>query len=220
MKTAIDPVCGMKAEPASAPRAEHAGKTYYFCSEKCQRRFQQNPDQFSLERAEASREPGRGARLEDYLPLGVLLALTLLSATALQFRASVWNWTDWMHNFMGLFLVVFAMFKLFDIKGFVNGFAMYDLLARRVRAWGYVYPFLELALGLAYLAHWQPFVTYAATAGLLVFGALGVLSALRRGLDIECACMGTVLHVPLSTVALVEDLGMAGMAGAMLAMRF
>jgi hypothetical protein len=54
----------------------------------------------------------------------------------------------------------------------------------------------------------------------LVFGALGVVSALRRGLDIECACMGTVLHVPLSTVALVEDLGMAGMAGAMLAMRF
>lgn len=219
MKMAIDPVCGMKAEPASAPRAKHAGNTYYFCSEKCQRRFQQSPDHFSLERAEASREPGRGARLEDYLPLGVLLALTLLSATALQFRASVWNWTDWMHNFMGLFLVVFAMFKLFDIKGFVNGFAMYDLLARRVRAWGYVYPFLELALGLAYLAHWQPFVTYAATAGLLVFGALGVLSALRRGLDIECACMGTVLHVPLSTVALVEDLGMAGMAGAMLVTR-
>jgi hypothetical protein len=28
--------------------------------------------------------------------------------------------------------------------------------------------------------------------------------------------MGTVLKVPLSTVALVEDLGMAAMAGAML----
>ena len=51
----------------------------------------------------------------------------------------------------------------------------------------------------------------------LLFVALGVFSALRRGLDVECACMGSVLHVPLSTVALVEDLGMAGMAGGMLA---
>jgi len=210
----------MKADPDQAPSATHNGNTYYFCSQKCQRRFQENPDGFSLESAEASREPGRGSRLADYLPLGVLLSLTLLAATALELKAADWSWTDWMHNFMGLFLVVFAMFKLFDLKGFVNGFAMYDLLARRLRAWGYVYPFLELALGLAYLAHWQPFITYAVTAGLLVFGALGVVSALRRGLDIECACMGTVLHVPLSTVALVEDLGMAGMAGAMLAMRF
>jgi hypothetical protein len=50
----------------------------------------------------------------------------------------------------------------------------------------------------------------------MVFGSLGVFHALRQGLDLECACLGTVLHVPLSTVALVEDLGMAAMAAAML----
>lgn len=120
---------------------------------------------------------------------------------------------------MGLFLVVFAMFKLFDLKGFANGYSMYDLLARRWRGWAYVYPFLELGLGLAYLARWEPMVVYGATVILLAFGALGVLSALRRGLDVDCACMGTVLHVPLSTVALLEDLGMAAMAGSMLLMR-
>lgn len=99
MKTAIDPVCGMKANPDSAPRVEHNGTTYYFCSQKCQRRFQANPDSFSLERAEASREPGRGTRLADYLPLGVLLSLTLLAATALELRAD-WSWMNWMHSFM------------------------------------------------------------------------------------------------------------------------
>ena len=30
-----------------------------------------------------------------------------------------------------------------------------------------------------------------------------------KGLDLNCVCMGTVLKVPLSTVALVENLGMA-----------
>jgi hypothetical protein len=50
----------------------------------------------------------------------------------------------------------------------------------------------------------------------MIFGAVGVIRALAAGLDIECACMGTVLRVPLSTVALGEDLGMAGMAAVML----
>ena len=74
---------------------------------------------------------------------------------------------------------------------------------------------MELGLGLGYLAHWQPTLIYGATVVLLGVGALGVFNALRKGLDLECACMGTVLKVPLSTVALVEDLGMAFMAGAM-----
>ena len=33
----------------------------------------------------------------------------------------------------------------------MNGFAMFDLIAKRNSTWGYVYPFIELALGLAYL---------------------------------------------------------------------
>jgi hypothetical protein len=53
----------------------------------------------------------------------------------------------------------------------------------------------------------------------MVFGSLGVINALRKGLDLECACMGTVLKVPLSTVALIEDLGMAAMAAGMLSVR-
>ena len=149
----------------------------------------------------------------------MLLALVALAATARQLAGPKFVGTAWMHDFMGLFLVVFAMFKLFDLKGFANGYSMYDLLARRWRGWAYVYPFLELGLGLAYLARWEPMVVYGATVVLLIFGALGVLNALRRGLDVDCACMGTVLRVPLSTVALLEDLGMAGMAGSMLLMR-
>ena len=124
-----------------------------------------------------------------------------------------------MHDFIGLFFVVFSMFKFFDLEGFADGFHMYDLLAKRVRAYGYVYPFLELGLGLAYLARWRPEFIYPATILLLLFGAAGVFVALKKGLDLECACMGTVLHVPLSTVALVEDLGMAAMAAGMLLMR-
>ncbi len=108
------------------------------------------------------------------------------------------------------------MFKFFNLEGFADGFQMYDLLAKPLRPYAYVYPFIELGLGLGYLAHWQLSAIYTATIGVMVFGSLGVIRALMKGLDLECACMGTVLSVPLSTVALIEDLGMAAMAAVML----
>ena len=94
-----------------------------------------------------------------------------------------------MHDFMGFFLIVFSMFKFFDIEGFADGFQMYDLLAKPFRGYAYLYPFIELGLGLAYLAHVVPRFIYAATIAVMVFGSLGVLKALRKGLDLECACM-------------------------------
>ena len=37
---AIDPVCGMTVNPATAKfRAEHGGRTYYFCCGGCQAKF-------------------------------------------------------------------------------------------------------------------------------------------------------------------------------------
>ena len=148
-----------------------------------------------------------------YLPLIVLVLVSALVAFAL--RRSYGpdaNPIHWMHDFMGFFLVVFALLKLFYLSGFADGFQMYDLLAKHARPYALLYPFLELALGLAYFSFWRPTTVYLATIILLGFGALGVISALRRGLDVNCACMGNTLKVPLSTVALVEDIGMVAMA--------
>lgn len=146
----------------------------------------------------------------------VIVVLTLAAASAHQAGGAAWSWTAWMHNFMGFFLVVFSMFKFFDLSGFADGFQMYDLLAKPFRPYAYVYPFIELALGLGYLSQWEPPVIYGTTIVVMLFGAAGVIRALAKGLDLECACMGTILHVPLSTVALLEDFGMAAMALSML----
>src|ERR1019366_5658850 len=40
----LDPVCGMKVNPASAKHVhEHAGKKYYFCCASCVEKFKANP---------------------------------------------------------------------------------------------------------------------------------------------------------------------------------
>ncbi len=42
-----DPVCGMQVDPQKAAgQSQHNGQTYYFCSESCKQKFDQNPAQF------------------------------------------------------------------------------------------------------------------------------------------------------------------------------
>ena len=44
---AIDPICGMTVEPATAAgRFDHDGETYYFCSTRCLDRFRAAPNQY------------------------------------------------------------------------------------------------------------------------------------------------------------------------------
>ena len=53
-KTAIDPVCGMRVDPATARhRSEHAGATYFFCNPRCKDKFDADPARY-LQPAEAT----------------------------------------------------------------------------------------------------------------------------------------------------------------------
>lgn len=177
--------------------------------------MQRNPKESSHGTAHLP-QSGRLNRWADYLPLFVLLGVTALAAWAKnQTYGGVDGTLHGMHDFMGFFLVIFAMLKLFDLPGFADGFQMYDLLAKPFRPYALAYPFIELALGLGYLAGWRPAILYPATLVVMGFGALGVFRSLAKGLDLQCACMGNILKVPLSRVALLEDLGMAAMAAAM-----
>lgn len=43
-----DPVCGMQIEESQAAgQADYEGKTYYFCASGCQRKFEENPEQYT-----------------------------------------------------------------------------------------------------------------------------------------------------------------------------
>ena len=55
-----DPICGMDVDP-KAPnviKAQHGGKTYYFCSEHCKKTFQAHPEKYvPAQQAEGKRRP-------------------------------------------------------------------------------------------------------------------------------------------------------------------
>jgi Cu+-exporting ATPase len=45
--TAIDPVCGMRVDPATAKhRFSYRGQDYFFCSDRCRARFEAEPEKF------------------------------------------------------------------------------------------------------------------------------------------------------------------------------
>jgi hypothetical protein len=155
--------------------------------------------------------------MKQYQPLIVLLVIAALSGLAIM-QLTLGGLMGWMHGFMGVALIIFSMLKLFDPEKFAEGFAKYDLLAMNWRGYALTYPFIELGLGLAYLSYWNPEITYIVTIAVFGVGAVGVVLALKKGLNLKCACMGTVLNVPLSHVTLTEDLLMIAMAGYMLAM--
>jgi P-type Cu+ transporter len=45
---AKDPVCGMEVKPdQAAGKSDYSGQTYYFCSNGCKQRFDQNPQVYA-----------------------------------------------------------------------------------------------------------------------------------------------------------------------------
>lgn len=44
----VDPVCGMQIEETEAAgQADHEGTTYYFCSNACLNKFEENPEEYT-----------------------------------------------------------------------------------------------------------------------------------------------------------------------------
>ncbi len=152
---------------------------------------------------------------KSYLPLIVIIVLILATTGAVAFAEyarGVFSLAKTIADFMAGFFIVFAGFKLMDLKGFAEGYSTYDLLAGRVPAYGYFYPFIELGFGLAMVGGiisqpllWSEFAVMA-------FSGIGVVIKLAKGEEFQCACLGTFLKVPLTNITVVEDFGMALLA--------
>lgn len=159
--------------------------------------------------------PAEATPAASYTPLVVVLLLIAAATAVLGVRDAadgVFTVKGVVSDFMAGFFLVFAAFKFMDLRGFAEGYGTYDLLAAKVPAYGFVYPFVELGFGLSMLAGVQPTWLLWTEVGVMAFSAAGVLRKLAKGEKFQCACLGTFLKVPLTKVTVVEDLGMAVLA--------
>ncbi len=149
--------------------------------------------------------------LKDFMPL-IVIASIIIGFTGAHQLYYGWNLFEAMRIMMASFFLMFGFFKVINLKGFAEAYSIYDLLASRIYWYGYVYPFLEITLGISYLLNWNPLITNSCTLVLMLFSAASVFNELKKGKHITCACLGTIFKIPMTYVTLFEDLVMAGMA--------
>lgn len=153
---------------------------------------------------------------ENYKPILLIFGYISLVTLLIQSSNHHFDFMQWMRHFMAGFFLVFSFFKLLNLKGFAESYAMYDVIARRVPVWGYAYALIELALGLAFLTNFQPMLTNLATLIVMSVSIIGVLQSVLNKRKIQCACLGAIFNLPMSTVTIIEDALMIGMSATML----
>ena len=107
-----------------------------------------------------------------------------------------------------------------DLKGFPESFAMYDPLAKALPFYGWLYPFLELVLGLMFLMRFEVQTALIFTIIVLGITTIGVTRTLLDKKSIRCACLGTALKLPMTEATFIENAIMIVMATIMLTNTF
>lgn len=174
----------------------------------------QNNDKIESSTLSSMQIENEKSKLEQLKPL--LLIIFYIASASILLHYKNWEWNEFMLDFMGLFYIVFGFFKMLDLKGFPASFSMYDPLAKRVFAYGKIYPFIETALGLLFLMRYEINIALVLTLIILGITTIGVTKTLLEKKAIRCACLGTALKLPMTEATLIENAIMIIMAILML----
>ena len=185
--------------------------------------YSKNPISFSLisnslpykykvisRRDDKDNEIIKSSKIKQLKPLFIILGYISVTSVLLNFRN--WNSTNAMIDFMGLFYIIFSFFKILDIKGFSKSFKMYDPLAKKITIYGYIYPFIEILLGLMFLTRIEVNIALLITIIILGITSVGVTQTLLNKKTINCACLGTTLKLPMTEATFIENAIMIIMA--------
>ena len=154
--------------------------------------------------------------IETYKPILLIFFYISLITILIQQKNVTFNLMEAMQHFMAGFFLVFSFFKLLNLKGFAESYIMYDVVARKIPIWAYIYAFTELILGLAFLTGFNPLVTNSVTFLVMSVSIIGVLQSVLNKKKIQCACLGAIFNLPMSTVTIIEDALMIIMSGLMI----
>jgi cation transport ATPase len=136
---------------------------------------------------------------ETYKPILLIFFYISLVTVLIQLKNENFNWMQAMQYFMAGFFLVFSFFKLLNLKGFAESYVMYDVLAKRIPVWAYIYAFVD-----------------SITFIVMSISIVGVLQSVLNKKKIQCACLGAVFNLPMSTVTIIEDALMIAMSGIMI----
>lgn len=161
-----------------------------------------------------------------YLSLGLLyLLISLLSLFHPRFLsfASVNHnnrtMRSYLHYFMGYFYLIFGSFKVSNYSKFITFYPRYNDVARRFSWYNRLYPFLEIIVAL-YLLFIRFFIQQSNSFDNLFSIVVSLISSFssisiarfllqrnnNKNTDVAvCACLGTVISLPVTWITFGED---------------
>lgn len=156
------------------------------------------------------------SKIKKFAPLVIMFALVITYTIYGQFALGTFATHVAMMDFMGAYFLLFGLLKAINVRSFAKSYAQYDILARENKAWGYIYPFVELALGATYIAGIDSTYINIFVFLLMSLKAYSVWIKLAQNEDLQCACLGGFFKIPITWFTVFEDILMAAMAIAML----
>lgn len=154
------------------------------------------------------------SKLKQLKPLFLILGAIVLMTVASNHPSL--KPTQMMLDYMGYFFIVFSLFKFLDLQGFAQSFSMYDPLAKVFKPYALAYPFIEVVLGVLFLMRVEVPVLLVLTLVVLGITTIGVTLSLLSKKTIQCACLGTVLKLPMTQATFIENAIMLLMAGVLI----
>lgn len=152
------------------------------------------------------------SNLKTYKPLIIVFGYIILVSLSYQLFQKKFQLHLFMNHIMAGFFIGLSFFKFLDLKSFAESFSGYDPIAKKISAYGKVYPFIELALGLMFIAGIWLRIANLITVVILSMTTIGVIQRLNSKSKIQCACLGSGFNLPLSCVTVAENMAMLLMA--------
>jgi copper chaperone CopZ len=160
--------------------------------------------------------PAQVSFVKTYRPLFTVFGYVVLVSLVAAFSVGQHFWMNFARYFMAGFFIAFSFFKILDVRAFASAFSMYDVVAKRFYIYGWLYPFIELALGIALIMNLNPVLIHSVTLTVMLIGTIGVAESVMKKRKIPCACLGTVFNLPMSFLTIVENGTMIAMSILML----
>ncbi|HJZ23034.1 MAG TPA: hypothetical protein VJ201_01120, partial [Candidatus Babeliales bacterium] len=76
---------------------------------------------------------------KNFLPLITIVSIIIFLTAAKQFFYG-FDIHSAMYDFMGIYFIIFSLFKIINLKGFAEAYSTYDIIAKRSAAYAYMYP--------------------------------------------------------------------------------
>ena len=113
---------------------------------------------------------------------------------------------DLFKNYMGFILIIFGLLKLYDLKNFSKIFSKYDLISKNFKIYAFIYPFLEIILGILMINNINLQEVNLITFIIIVSSLVSVSLSLFKGEQLRCGCLGSFFHIPLSYITISENI--------------